>query len=173
MRNSLYTKRARDIAPIAPAHPAFVSLAEEPVTPHSGSVREGKPPHGDLADAADRLGGRVGHDEPRDVGRVDGARRDQALAEEFEQRPPVLDPHQYERKVLDLACLDRRRRLEDLVQPPEAPIFSNPLDLDSRQRPRAGFLDDAAMVGADRPVATRFLSSRSSARRPASRMIPR
>jgi hypothetical protein len=47
---------------------------------------------------------------------VNGLLRQQALAQEAEQRLPVFLPHEDEREVLDLARLDERGRLEDLVE---------------------------------------------------------
>ena len=50
----------------------------------------------------------------------DGAGGHHPPAEEVEDRLPVVDPHQHQRKVLDLAGLDQGRGLEHLVEGAEA-----------------------------------------------------
>src|SRR6185295_7541254 len=60
------------------------------------------------------LGGIGEHDPPEVLGR-DRSCRDHRLREEVEERAPVVRSHQDQREVPDLAGLDQRRALEDLV----------------------------------------------------------
>src|SRR5262245_50926448 len=95
-------------------------LAEDPPPPDSRPVREPEAAQRHVGDGADRDGGRVGDDEAVHVAGVDGARGDQPIAHEVQERSPVLDADEDEREFLDLVGLNEGRRLEDLVERAES-----------------------------------------------------
>ena len=98
-------------------------------SPDSPRYQRGEP--GGLPDQPELVGGgaqdalhglvdRVGEEEPVAVGGEDRLLRDHAMTEEVVQRLPVVGAHQDQGEVLDLAGLDQRRALEDLVHGAEA-----------------------------------------------------
>ena len=67
----------------------------------------------------DGLIGRVGHQEVVQVGGFDRALLEQRAAHEIDKGLPEFGAHQHDGEVADLAGLDERRGLGDLVERPE------------------------------------------------------
>ncbi len=72
------------------------------------------------ADRFDHLGRIVGHREQVEVAIGDGAVREQGRAHPIEESGPVRAADEDHREVPDLARLDERQRLEQLVERPES-----------------------------------------------------
>src|SRR6266545_1400066 len=94
-------------------------LAEEPAPLHLRRVREAEGLHDGVAHVVGGRIRRVGHQEVVQVRGLDRALLEQRAAKEIEERLPELGAHQHDGEVADLAGLDERRGLADLIERPE------------------------------------------------------
>src|SRR6266545_1709996 len=94
-------------------------LAEEPAPLHLRRVREAEGLHDGVAHVVGGRIRRVGHQEVVQVRGLERALLEQRAAKKIEERLPELGAHQHDGEVADLAGLDERRGLADLIERPE------------------------------------------------------